>query len=384
MRRFLLTALFALTLAAAPAGSANAAPIPFDPTAAAGTAVDEPTVDESDFRGAPAGAESAVAVAVRYSQPRVEVKHPGATYLKVHFTALRLLPGDFVTVADPAGREVYTYHGDPALAQARAGDSSYTIHRTRGFAAMSVDGDTAVVTLHRASAGPSAALLDRRGYGARIDRFWRGYTAAEIEFARANAVARLLRNGRGFCTGWRVGRTNRLLTNNHCVSTADGIRSMEVQFEFQCATCGGNNPQPGTKVSGADLLRTSGPLDYTLFSVNNFASIQRFGTLFLDVRPARVGERIYIPGHGDATAKRLSIFDNQQNGPLCTVRNPNRGVNIAYSCDTSGGNSGSPVLAGSSHRVIALHHLGSCPVNNAGVKIDLVNREIAGMIDNNG
>jgi V8-like Glu-specific endopeptidase len=66
------------------------------------------------------------------------------------------------------------------------------------------------------------------------------------------------------------------------------------------------------------------------------------------------------------------------------VANPNRGVNIAYNCDTSGGNSGSPVLAASSHRVIALHHLGSCPNNNQGVKINLVYAEISSMIDNTG
>jgi hypothetical protein len=278
---------------------------------------------------------------------------------------------------------------------------------------MSVEGDTAVVTLHRSNPRVPAAALDRQGFGATIDRFWRGYNAAEVtangigtqsvcstdarldvvcyqnshptEFARANAVARLLNNGRGFCTAWRVGRTNRMLTNNHCVSTDAAVRAMEIQFDFQCATCGGNNPRPGVKVSGAALLATRGmPLDYTLFSVNNFATIQQFGTLFLDVRQAVRGERIYIPGHGDASPKRLSIFDNVQNGPVCTINNPNSNSNVTYSCDTSGGNSGSPVLAGSSHKVIALHHLGSCPSNNAAARIDLIFAEIGSMIDNSG
>jgi hypothetical protein len=399
-----LAALLALPVAIAPFWSANAAPIPGD------LDLGEPTVARSEVGGVPAGEERTAALAVTYGRPRVAVSRPGATYVKVHFTSLRLVPGDYVTVADPAGREVHTYHGDPTLGEARAGDSSVTVHRTRGFAAMSVDGDTAIVTLHKA--GTRSATLDRRGFGARIDRFWRGYDAAEVaantigtqsvcgidarrdvvcyrsshptEFARANAVARILRNGSGWCTAWRVGNTNRMLTNNHCVSTQSQLRSMEMQFEFQCATCGGNNPLPGTKVSAAELLRTSSSLDYTLFSVNNFSSIQRFGTLFLDVRSARQGERIYIPGHGDTKPKRLSIFENEQNGPVCTVRNPDRGVNIAYSCDTSGGNSGSPVLAGSSHKVIALHHTGACPSNNSGVKIDLIYREIGSLIDNRG
>ena len=401
-RTLLLATLLALPIALAPT-SAGAAPFADD--LGPGVA----TVSDSEVGGPAAGEERTAAVALSYGRTRVEVRHAGAPYVKVHFTSLRLVPGDYVTVADPAGREVHTYHGDPTQGGARTGDADYTIHRTRGFAAMSIDGDTAVVTLHKTAVRGSATSLDRRGFGARIDRFWRGYDAAEIaaqtigtksvcstdarrdvvcyrnshptEFARGQAVVRLLRNGSGFCTGWRVGNTNRLLTNNHCVSSASGVRAMEAQFEFQCQTCGGNNPLAGTKVSGASLLRTSSRLDYTLFSVNNFSTIQRFGTLFLDPRAARQGERIYIPGHGDARPKRLSIFENQQNGPTCKVDNPSRGVDVSYLCDTSGGNSGSPVLAASSHRVIALHHTGGC-LNN-GVKISLIFPEISGMIDNN-
>jgi len=386
-----------------PAGAATAAA---DPVTGMDTGA--PTVDESDFGGTAAGEERLTDLTLDAAHPRVEISHPGAPYVKVHFNSLRLAAGDRVTVADPKGVEVHTYSADPTLGAAGAGDSSYTIHRTRGFAAMSVDGDTAVVTLHRAAGGKNGFA----GLGARIDRYWRGFTEAEIaarsigtnavcgtdarrdvvcyrtshptEFARSNAVARLLRNGSGFCTGWRVGRTNRALTNNHCVSTAAAVASMEMQFEYQCATCGGNNPGAGVKVSGAQMLRTSASLDYTLFSVNNFATVERFGTLFLDVRAAATGERIYIPGHGDARPKRLAIFDAAQSAPYCTVANPNRGVNIAYNCDTSGGNSGSPVLATSSHRVIALHHLGSCPNNNQGVKINLIYPEISSMIDNTG
>ncbi|HCU51628.1 MAG TPA: hypothetical protein DGG94_17815, partial [Micromonosporaceae bacterium] len=91
----------------------------------------------------------------------VEVRYPGATYIKVHFASLRLAPGDYVTVTDPTGREVYTYHG-----VATAGDSSHTLHGRPGFAAMSVDGEVAVVTLHASTPGSAA----------RIDGYWRGYT----------------------------------------------------------------------------------------------------------------------------------------------------------------------------------------------------------------
>ncbi|RAO01855.1 hypothetical protein GAR05_01463 [Micromonospora saelicesensis] len=329
------------------------------------------------------------------------IQHPGATYVKVHFSSLRLAQGDYVTVSSRDGKESYRY--DRHLN--RATGSDYTTDGQPGFWAMSVEGDTAVVTLH------SSRLS--RGSAAIIDRFWRGYDSTEIaahnfstqsvcstdarrdvvcyqnshptEYARGRAVARLLISGGGLCTTWRVGNTNRMLTNKHCFSTQSAVSGSEMQFNYQCATCGGANPGAGTKVSGATLYRVSSggssQLDYTLYSVNNFAAIQGFGTLYLATTATSNGTRIYVPGHGDGTAKRLSIYEDTQNGATCAVRNANYNTwNISYSCDTSGGNSGSPVL-NASHRVIALHHLGGCP-SNQGAKAHLIYNEIASLIDN--
>jgi lysyl endopeptidase len=405
VRRTRVLALAAMLLAM-PAAIASAGPV----QAAGPSTVQVSTVEEQlDARVTRVG--EVVATDVRLAgtsrSNAVSVGQPGATYVKVHFAKLRLPAGDYVTVADPQRRQVYTYHGDPTLGAAHPDDADYTVHGPTGFAAMSIDGDTAVVTVHSKRTGASMAPA----YGVRIDRYWRGYTDAEItahnpqllsvcgtdarrdvvcyrtshptEFARSNAVARLLIGGGGLCTAFRVGRTNAVLTNNHCISTASAVSSSEVQFNFQCATCGGNNPAAGTRVRGASLLRTSGSLDYTLFSVSNFSTISSFGTLFLDVRAPVLNERIYIPGHGDGRPKRLSIYETSQGGTTCRVNNPQSdSVNMGYNCDTSGGNSGSPVLAGSSHRVIALHHLGGCL--NEGTRINLIYPQISSLIDNSG
>ncbi|WP_257902276.1 trypsin-like serine peptidase [Saccharothrix obliqua] len=364
---------------------------------------------------AKAGEVKAADAVLRYAADgrswRVVLREPGSSYVKVHFAALKLVPGDRVTVSDPAGREVHTYRGDPGHA-AFPGDSPHTVHGPSGFAAMSVDGDTAVVTLHAAAARPNAESLTRQGFGVRVDRYYRGFSPAEAaaanprplsvcgtdarkdvvcyqgnhptEYARAGAVARQLLNGLGHCTAWRVGNTNRMITNYHCLESAADLRASEFQFDYQCATCGGNNPRAGVKVSGAQLLKSSSlqNLDYALFSVNNFDAIKQFGTLYLDVREPKAGERIYLPGHGDVKPKRLSLYEDRDGGAYCKIDVVASGVNTGYRCDSSGGNSGSPVLAASSHRVIALHHLGGCP--NWGTRISLVHREISTLIDNNG
>jgi V8-like Glu-specific endopeptidase len=49
-------------------------------------------------------------------------------------------------------------------------------------------------------------------------------------------------------------------------------------------------------------------------------------------------------------------------------------TDVAYYCDTEGGSSGSPVLARSTNKVVALHHFGGCP--NSGVRIDLIYAQV--------
>ncbi|MER7344949.1 serine protease [Streptomyces aurantiacus] len=327
------------------------------------------------------------------------IRHRAASYVKVHFARLALAPGAYVTVADPTGREVHTYRGDPTRGDAARGDAGFTRHGSAGFAAMSVDGDTAVVTLHTRGG---------RGSHVAIDRYWRGFTEAEIatknprsvcgadgrrdavcyrtshpaQYAASRGVARMLKNGGGWCTAWRVGRGNHMLTNNHCVKSQAELDAMEVQFDYDCATCGGNDPRPGTKVGAKALLRTSPGLDFTLFSVDNFDQIAQFGTLFLETRAPIAGEQAYIAGHGDTRPKRISLYEERDGGAYCGVRNAQLGTeDVGYSCDTSGGNSGSPVLAGSSHKVIALHWGGSCP-HNVGTRMDRIYPQIQDLIDN--
>ncbi|WP_086661287.1 trypsin-like serine peptidase [Lentzea kentuckyensis] len=334
------------------------------------------------------GTEESISVRVGGQSRSTVIDRPGSGYVKIHFTDLRILPGDVLTVSNPDGTEKYTYTRDLRSSLTATPDAT-------GFWAMSVTGSSAVVSLKN----PLSRV--------RIDKITRGYTEAEMssqpsvqsicgtndykdavcyqssnptEWGKTASVAKLLRNGSSLCTAWRVGPNNRMLTNNHCFTSVSGI---EVWFNYQCPTCGGTASATVTKVLASQVLKTDAGLDYTLFSVNNFAAISSFGYLELDARVPAVGEEMYIVGHPAGKLKKLSLRDNNNGGGYCVVRavRVNGNVSqsdISYMCDTEGGSSGSPVLSRSTHKVIGLHHFGGCP--NQGVRIDLVAAQINSLL----
>ncbi len=329
------------------------------------------------------------------------VQHQGAQFVKVHFRRFALPAGAYVTVADPLGREVYTYDGvDHKQATFNSASGENGINQ---FSAMSVFGDTAVVTLHM----PAGVQWDDKLHSIKVDRIEAGSdeqaiaeelanlsTCGQMErrdvacweasharqFERTRPVARLLMNGSGLCTGWRVGDDNRMFTNNHCVASASELQNTEVWFNYQHTTCGGSTLAGTVKVTGRDLLKTNYNLDYTLFTVNGFATISSFGNFGLDVRTPQQGELIYIPQHGAGNPKEMAIESDQNSNGLCQIDvavadGRASQTDTGYLCDTIGGSSGSPVLADSSDKVIALHHFGGC--ENQGVRMDLIWPEVS-------
>src|SRR5262245_10952796 len=184
---------------------------------------------------------------------------------------------------------------------------------------MSVTGDTAVVTLHTGLVDPTLRG-SVTGMGARVDRVARGYSRAELGvvnqrsaprgaaavrraqptgreeslcgrddksdavcyretepviYHRSKAVVRLLIGGVELCTGWRIGPNNRLITNHHCFANGRGTHDTEVWFNYQCAACGGFPVFRSTKVWVDRVLVTDNVLDFTLFTVDNFAAVEK-------------------------------------------------------------------------------------------------------------
>ncbi|MEV4413632.1 serine protease [Catellatospora sp. NPDC049609] len=339
------------------------------------------------------------------------LRYPGAEYVKVHFSQLLLLPGDYLTVSDPKRTEVHRIDGDPVG----------SVLGTAGRWAMSVTGDTAVVELH-------SSRLDLLGLsgtvaklGVVIDKVTRGFTESErgaasdayqrekrqaartgreesicgsdekadavcyrttepVVYRRSKAVARMLIGGVELCTAWRVGPKNLLLTNNHCVADKSETGDAEVWFNYQCAECGGYDVFRPTKVWLSELLATDRTLDFSLFSVTDFALVEKFGYLELDLRRPEKGEELYIPQHPAGAPAMVAVSSDRDRAGNCAVESNSYDgyaddTDISYYCDTEGGSSGSPVLSRRTNKVIALHHFGGCP--NSGVRMELISKKIA-------
>jgi len=337
--------------------------------------------------------------------PQRETFHyPRASYVKLHFNRMMMLPGDYLTVSNPDGTESYRYDAPPL--------GSLLTPTTSDKWAMSITGDTAELEMHRVAgdAVGAGALLGQLGVN--VDRVARGYTPAEqaaapesqltrpggtgreesvcggdesadaacyrsadpVAYTRSKAIARLLINGTELCTGWRLGAKDRMLTNNHCFTTTADAYETEVWFNYQCARCGGYDVFQPTKVWGAQVLATDRAYDYTLFTVEGFGSIQKFGYLSLDTtRPAK-GQELYIPQHPAGEPTRIAGALGEKAGTCAVADNAYDGYakasDVAYYCDTEGGSSGSPVLSRKTDEVVALHHFGGCP--NSGVRADLL------------
>ncbi len=338
-----------------------------------------------------------------------EIFHPGAVYIAPHFSRFELAPGDRVVIRSPDGAQSWTYTGLGKAGLGRSADGFFAVH---------IKGDRALVELWAVAREP--------GFGYEIDLYGRGYNMDEIRafwdaglgekmnlpeladatraicttndsdeakcyqvsepeiYQRGRAVARLLLSGSAHCTGWLVGCDGHVMTNEHCIASQSQLDNIDFEWMAEGADCATNCQSslacPGTiEASGGTLVQLNNPLDYSLVipdtSIGGGTDLPgTYGFMQLRDTGAELGERIYITHYPAGWGKHFSVestYPLEPSPPFASVVSldevacsgaPPSG-DVGYWADTQGGSSGSPVLAYSDHRVVALHHCrgsGSC------------------------
>ncbi|HOC42173.1 MAG TPA: serine protease [Thermoanaerobaculales bacterium] len=340
-----------------------------------------------------AGEVAPIDVKAGYSHQNSElrvVSHPGASIIFVHLVDLTLAPGVELVISDADKTTSHPYPG-----------SGFSTDATPGKWAFGVPGDTALLELRVAD---PALARDLAGSGFQVDAYAWGYPVGGLEsvcgaddrddvecyaashpteYERSHAVARHYRIESPYvylCTAWRVDPGDKMFTNEHCIEQASWLAASQFHFNYERAECHGTTNKPVTTVTGNTLLLNNPTFDFALFTINNPAAVEQFGYLELDPRTPVLHEEIYMAGHPDGNPKIFALESDMNTSGYCeidAVGHPLIGpTDSGYYCDTSGGQSGSPVLARSTHKVIAIHHASyaTCTGNqmNAGVRMQWI------------
>lgn len=372
---------------------------------------------------------------------RDEIHFPGATYIAPHFDKMHLPPGDFVVVRSPDGEQHwrYTRFGKRDLGRTKEGffaahikgDTAIVELWTRRSPASGARGYGYRIDLYGrgysqvelqelwdaglgekmslakpaavAPGGPADfnSIFEKSLCGTDDTREAKCYETSEPSaYGEARAVARLLLNGNAHCTGWLVGCEGHVMTNEHCIGSQSQANDIDFEFDAEGASCSTDCSSalacPGTiEASGGTLVAVDSGLDYALVqpdtSVGGGTDLNAtYGYMQLRDTGPTLGERLYIPQHPAGWGKRLAVESTHSldssgfvevqsvTEPACQAGGPSN-AETGYFGDTQGGSSGSPVLAYSDDRVVALHHCrggtactGSGGDPNRGVPIDLV------------
>lgn len=333
------------------------------------------------------------------AQPRFSqiVSNPLATFISVHFRDFNLPAGDFVRIRasnpNDAATAVLEYHGSNTVSD---------------FYSASLDTTSVVVELFTSLEAVAVPANPTSCLGFTIDSYnYLPQTESNVEEAvcgidktrevacfadsvsdrNINAVIRLLTHkdtGSFFCTGWLIGSEGHMFTNSHCISSQSHASATEYEFMAQGATCATQCNTalgcPGTKPSVSPvLIATSTELDYTLVKLDKSLAT-KYGYLKMRTSGAKLSERIFVVQHPNGWRKRIAMKANDQLGMVEALDASGCAEEqVAYSLDTRGGSSGSPVIAWSDNAVVALHHCGECPntaINAKKIVADLRKRNI--------
>ncbi len=277
-------------------------------------------------------------------------------------TSLRLYFAD-VALAGAGAHLRLTSLGDGALQTLDARQLEQW-HKSSAY----FNGDTVLVELV-AGPGPgrSRVLLDSVDAGAPLPGDSQCGTTDDRVPSSDPRVARLLPVG---CTSWLIDDcAHCFLTAGHCGTSTGSIGVCEFNVPF--STPGGALVHPGPEdqysVDGASIQSNGGGgvgNDYAYFGCfpntqTGLTAGEAQGDWFELVAPPPVaGATIRITGHGTDSSPDSTYNQIQQthSGPFWA----SFGTTVQYQVDTTGGNSGSPVIWDNADKAIGIHTHAGC------------------------
>ena len=174
---------------------------------------------------------------------------------------------------------------------------------------------------------------------------------------RPVAYLSFLSGGRsGICTGFLVGR-DLLMTNEHCINSAESCRSLSATFGYEVGVDGKLSYGRQYRCAGYDPRLTSFDLDVTVVRLKDGP-----GDVYGMIDPATASDDLTGPmaviqhsGHNATRTKEVSLVDCA----IAAAPVNGRAVDsdFTHTCDTAKGTSGAPVLDLAGH-FRGLHHFG--------------------------
>jgi hypothetical protein len=216
-------------------------------------------------------------------------------------------------------------------------------------------GDNRII-IRNAIAGPAAPLGTDTICGPTDDR-------------TLSSDPRVGRNQPSTCTSWLINDCNHcFLTAGHCAS---GVNVVE--FNYPLSTSGGSIQHPGPQdqysVDATSMQSNGGQGvgdDWAYFGVfpnsnTGLTPHEANGMQAFDLvpPPAVTGQLIRITGNGSTgspVSPTWNLVQKTHAGPYSSFS----GTTVRYTTDTTGGNSGSPVILDGTNQAIAIHTHGGC------------------------
>jgi len=193
-------------------------------------------------------------------------------------------------------------------------------------------------------------------------------TPDSIVASQARATAHMKMGG--CCTAWLVksktaGQGALMLSTGHCGSKS----SADFWFDHVNACPSKGVPAP-TKVvcSGKRLSVEASKDEHAIYELSTSCTVvDSITPILLDIGVPDIDEGMYLIGHPRCLPKFLSHKEVHDEGHHCEVRKVQTwgsgSKRISYYCDTSGGNSGSPVFSARTGYAFAIHSHGGCSSN---------------------